>query len=69
MKDQGLRAVGVANSTDFLRPHVRGRLGVEAVTIQQGRTRQLWQVDLRRYDGKLVARGQVRRQNVAAEAR
>jgi uncharacterized protein (TIGR00369 family) len=64
VKDQGLQAVGVSNTTDFLRPHVSGRLAVEALPIQQGRTQQLWQVELRRDDGKLVARGQVRLQNV-----
>ena len=43
-----------------------GRLDVVAEPIQQGRTQQLWQVLLTRSeDGKLVARGQVRLQNVA----
>ena len=37
-KDNGRQAVGVANATDFLRPHRAGRLNVEAVPIQQGRT-------------------------------
>ena len=64
MKGQGLQAVGVSNTTDFLRPHRTGRLQVEATAIQQGRTPQLWQVEIRRDDGKLVARGQVRLQNV-----
>jgi acyl-coenzyme A thioesterase PaaI-like protein len=42
-----------------------GRLDVVAEPIQQGRTLQLWQVLLTRADdGKLVARGQVRLQNV-----
>ena len=42
-----------------------GRLDVAAEPIQQGRTQQLWQVLLTRTDdGKLVARGQVRLQNV-----
>jgi uncharacterized protein (TIGR00369 family) len=67
VKERGLRAVGVANATDFLRPHVSGRLRVVAVPIQQGRTQQLWQVEIRRpQDDKLVARGQVRLQNVEA---
>ncbi|HTP23971.1 MAG TPA: PaaI family thioesterase [Solirubrobacteraceae bacterium] len=69
VKDQGMQAVGVSNHTDFLRPHRRGRLQVEAIPIQQGRTQQLWQVELRRpEDHKLVARGQVRLQNVEASA-
>jgi 1,4-dihydroxy-2-naphthoyl-CoA hydrolase len=67
IKDRGELAVGVSNSTDFLRPHSTGRLDVVAVPVHQGRTQQLWQVEIRRpSDGKLVARGQVRLQNVPA---
>ena len=67
VKDSGRQAVGVSNTTDFLRPHRCGRLSVRAVAIQQGRTQQLWQVEIRRpEDEKLVARGQVRLQNVQA---
>jgi 1,4-dihydroxy-2-naphthoyl-CoA hydrolase len=63
--DRGQFAVGVNNSTDFLRPVSAGRLDVVAEPVQQGRTLQLWQVQLTRpEDGKLVARGQVRLQNV-----
>jgi 1,4-dihydroxy-2-naphthoyl-CoA hydrolase len=63
--DRGQFAVGVNNTTDFLRPMTAGRLEVVAEPIQQGRTLQLWQVLLTRTDdGKLVARGQVRLQNV-----
>ena len=65
VKDRGQRAVGVANAADFLRPHRTGRLDVVATAVQQGRTQQLWQVEIRRpADNKLVARGQVRLQNV-----
>jgi len=67
VKDQGMQAVGVTNITDFVRPHRSGRLDVEASAIHQGRTQQLWEVEIRRPDdGKLVARGQVRLQNVPA---
>ncbi len=67
VKDQGMQAVGVSNHTDFVRPHRTGRLDVVATPIHQGRTQQLWQVEIRRpEDGKLVARGQVRLQNVPA---
>jgi uncharacterized protein (TIGR00369 family) len=67
VKDRGQQAVGVANATDFLRPHHAGRLDVLATPIQQGRTQQLWQVEIRRpEDDKLVARGQVRLQNIEA---
>jgi 1,4-dihydroxy-2-naphthoyl-CoA hydrolase len=64
VKERGQEAVGVANATDFLRPHRSGRLSVVAVAIHQGRTQQLWQVEIRRPDDdKLVARGQLRLQN------
>jgi 1,4-dihydroxy-2-naphthoyl-CoA hydrolase len=63
--ERGQFAVGVNNSTDFLRPMTAGRLDVVAEPVQQGRTLQLWLVTLTRAeDGKLVARGQVRLQNV-----
>jgi 1,4-dihydroxy-2-naphthoyl-CoA hydrolase len=65
VKEGGQQAVGVTNITDFVRPHKNGRLQVEANAIQQGRTQQLWQVEIRRPDDdKLVARGQVRLQNI-----
>ena len=68
VKDRGQQAVGVSNATDFLRPHRTGPLQVVAVPIQQGRTQQLWQVEIRRpQDDKLIARGQVRLQNVDVE--
>ena len=62
--DRGEFAVGLSNHTDFLRPHVEGELRVTATPVQQGRTQQLWQCDIARPDGKLVARGQLRLQNV-----
>jgi 1,4-dihydroxy-2-naphthoyl-CoA hydrolase len=69
IKDRNQQAVGVANTTDFLRPHRAGRLQVVATAIHQGRTQQLWQVEITRpEDGKLVARGQVRLQNVDARS-
>jgi 1,4-dihydroxy-2-naphthoyl-CoA hydrolase len=62
---RGQFAVGVNNQTDFLRPMTTGRLDVVAEPVQQGRTLQLWLVTLTRADdGKTVARGQVRLQNV-----
>ena len=67
VKDRGQLAVGVTNVTDFLRPQREGRLNVVAEPIQQGRTQQLWQVVITRAeDGKAVARGQVRLQNIDA---
>lgn len=57
-------AVGLSNHTEFIRSHREGRLDVLARAIHQGRTGQLWECDVTREDGKLVARGQVRLQNV-----
>jgi 1,4-dihydroxy-2-naphthoyl-CoA hydrolase len=63
----GMFAVGLSNQTDFLRPHRSGELRVTATPVHQGRTQQLWQCEIAREDGKLVARGQVRLQNVPRE--
>ena len=69
VKDRGMQAVGVSNQTDFVRPHKSGRLSVEATPIHQGRTQQLWQVEIRRpEDGNLIARGQVRLHNIDSTA-
>lgn len=65
VRDRGQFAVGVNNNTDFLRPMTGGRVEVAANPIMQGRGQQLWQVIITRAeDGKTVARGQVRLQNV-----
>jgi 1,4-dihydroxy-2-naphthoyl-CoA hydrolase len=69
LRERGGQAVGVSNVTDFVRPHRTAHLDVVALSIYQGRTQQLWQVEIRRpEDDKLVARGQVRLQNVEAQA-
>jgi acyl-coenzyme A thioesterase PaaI-like protein len=63
--DQGLVAVGVNNNTNFLAQMIEGRVDVVATPITQGRTQQLWQVEITRpTDGRLVATGQVRLQNI-----
>ncbi|HSJ85487.1 MAG TPA: PaaI family thioesterase [Acidimicrobiia bacterium] len=57
--------VGVSNQTDFIRASTDGVLIGLATPVHRGRTQQLWQVTVtRENDGKLVARGQVRLQNV-----
>ena len=57
--------VGVSNQTDFIRATTEGVLIGLATPIHRGRTQQLWQVAVTREDdGKLVARGQVRLQNI-----
>ena len=65
VRDQGQVAVGLTNTTHFLRPVTAGRVSVEAVPLSQGRTQQLWRVDITDGAGKLVAHGEVRLQNVA----
>lgn len=63
--ERGEFAVGINNSTDFLRSMREGRAEVLAVPVFQGRTQQLWQVTVARHaDGKEIARGNVRLQNV-----
>jgi 1,4-dihydroxy-2-naphthoyl-CoA hydrolase len=65
VEEKGQFAVGVNNNTDFLRPMTKGRVDVVAEPIMQGKSQQLWQVIITRAeDGKPVARGQVRLQNV-----
>jgi 1,4-dihydroxy-2-naphthoyl-CoA hydrolase len=62
--DRGQFAVGVHKATDFLRPSTGGRAEVLAVPLQQGRTQQLWLVTITNDQGKELARGQLRLQNV-----
>lgn len=59
-------AVGLNNSTHFLRATTSGVLLAEATPVHRGRTQQLWQVEIvREEDGKLVAQSQVRLHNVS----
>jgi 1,4-dihydroxy-2-naphthoyl-CoA hydrolase len=64
VRDDGMYAVGLTNTTHFLRAVASGRVEVEAVALNQGRTQQLWRVDVRDERGKLVAHGELRLQNV-----
>jgi 1,4-dihydroxy-2-naphthoyl-CoA hydrolase len=65
VRDQGQVAVGLTNTTHFLRSVTEGRVNVEATPLSQGRTHQLWRVDITDESGKLIAHGEVRLQNVA----
>ena len=65
---QGLAAVGVNNNTNFLRSMASGRVTLEAQPIQQGRTQQLWEVNVTDEEQRLVATGQVRLQNITPRA-
>lgn len=67
VRDQGLVAVGISNTTDFLRPAPGGPMTVVAQALHQGRTQQLWGVTISRAsDGKDMALGRVRLQNILA---
>ncbi len=58
-------AVGVSNTTNFLRATTSGTLLAVATPIHRGRSQQLWSVEITREDdGKLVAQSQVRLHNV-----
>ena len=57
--------VGVSNHTDFLRAVRDGQLTATAEPIHQGGLQQLWQVNITDEGGRLVARGEVRLQNLA----
>lgn len=61
--DRG-HVVGVSNTTDFLRAVREGRLTAVATPVHRGRSQQLWVVEISDGEGRLVARGQVRLQNV-----
>ena len=52
------------NSTDFLRAVREGTLRAVAEPVHRGRLQQLWLVEIRDESERLVARGQVRLQNI-----
>ncbi|WP_301548386.1 PaaI family thioesterase [Micromonospora sp. C95] len=58
------RVVGVSNQTDFLRAVDEGELVAVGTPVHRGRSQQLWQVEITDADRRLVARGQVRLQNL-----
>lgn len=56
-------AVGISNHTDFLRSVSEGRLSAEALPVQQGRTLQLWRVQITDVQDRTVAWSTVRLMN------
>lgn len=64
--DRG-HVVGTSNHTNFLRAVREGRLTARATPIHRGRTQQLWSVDVRDEQDRLVARGELRVANLAKE--
>jgi 1,4-dihydroxy-2-naphthoyl-CoA hydrolase len=62
----GGNVVGVNNNTDFLRSIGSGMVYGTAEPIHRGRRQQLWLVTITDDEDKVVARGQVRLQNLDA---
>ncbi|BBY15925.1 PaaI family thioesterase [Mycolicibacterium litorale] len=61
----GGTVVGVNNNTDFLRAISSGTVTAVSTPIHRGRRQQLWLITITDENDKLVARGQVRLQNIA----
>jgi 1,4-dihydroxy-2-naphthoyl-CoA hydrolase len=61
----GGEVVGVNNNTDFLRAISSGTVTATSTPIHRGRRQQLWLVTITADDDRVVARGQVRLQNIS----
>jgi 1,4-dihydroxy-2-naphthoyl-CoA hydrolase len=59
--------VGVSNHTNFLRAVREGDVIARATPLHRGRLQQLWTVEIRDGDERLVARGEVRLQNLGTD--
>lgn len=64
--DRG-NVVGTSNHTNFLRAVRAGVLTGTATPIHRGRTQQLWTVDVRDEQDRLVAKGELRVANLTQE--
>ena len=60
--------VGVNNNTDFLRAIKSGMVYGSATPVHRGRRQQLWLVTISDDIDRVVARGQVRLQNLEAQS-
>ena len=60
----GGTVVGVNNNTDFLRAISSGTVTATSTPIHRGRRQQLWLITITDGNDRVVARGQVRLQNV-----
>ena len=63
----GGTVVGVNNNTDFLRAISSGTVTATSTPIHRGRRQQLWLITITDGNDRVVARGQVRLQNVPPE--
>lgn len=66
-KGLGGNVVGVNNNTDFLRAIKAGAVTAVSTPIHRGRRQQIWLIEITDTNGKMVARGQVRLQNLPAD--
>ncbi|HYG94061.1 MAG TPA: PaaI family thioesterase [Nocardioides sp.] len=60
------KVVGVNNNTDFFRATTAGTMTSRATPVHRGRSQQYWTVETTDDEGRLVARGSVRLQNLTA---
>lgn len=65
VREHGQVAVGLTNTTHFLRSLTEGRVEVVGTALNQGRSQQLWKVDVTDERGRLIAHGEVRLQNLS----
>ena len=63
------QVVGVNNNTDFYRAVNDGTITSTATPVHRGRSSQVWVVESVQEDGTVVARGQVRLQNLTERVR
>ena len=63
----GGTVVGVNNNADFLRALSSGTVTATSTPIHRGRRQQLWLITITDGNDRVVARGQVRLQNVPPE--
>jgi 1,4-dihydroxy-2-naphthoyl-CoA hydrolase len=67
MQNGGGHVVGVNNNTDFLRSISSGTVTAVSTPLHRGRRQQLWLITISDENDRVVARGQVRLQNMPAE--
>jgi 1,4-dihydroxy-2-naphthoyl-CoA hydrolase len=67
LENGGGHVVGVNNNTDFLRAISSGTVTAVSTPIHRGRRQQLWLITITDDNDRVVARGQVRLQNISPE--
>ena len=66
--DRGMVPFGLTNTTHFFRSLTSGTVALEAGPLSQGRTQQLWWVEITDSNQWLIAHGEVRLQNIDSTA-